>query len=209
MKRLFLPVLLMTAAAGVLRPASAAAQNASGFAGVWSLNRSLSEVPREIGFNVDWMPPPTAESSGSSSGGRGRGSGSTGRPSAPFAARRESSEDARRVQLLTAEARNPPVRLVIVDTPAAVTITNELGQSRTLHPDGKEESVDIQGTPIRVTTRHDADRIVAVYRVEQDRDVRYTYSRSTSPPQLLVEVQFLEHGAGDKARRVYEPGLAH
>jgi hypothetical protein len=206
MKRFFLPVLFMTAAAGVLRPAPAAAQNASPFAGVWSLNRSLSEFPREIGFNVDWMPPPTAESSGSSSG--GRGSSSSGRSSAPFATRRESSEDARRVQLLTAEARNPPVRLVIVDTPAAVTITNEMGQSRTLHPDGKEESVEIQGTPIRVTTRREADRIVAVYHVEQDRDVRITYSRSTSPPQLVVEVQFLEHGSGDKARRVYEPGVA-
>ena len=208
MKPFFLSVLIITAAAGLLRPASAAAQNASPFAGVWSLNRSLSESPREIGFNVDWMPAPTTESAGSSSGGRGRGSGSAGRSSAPFATRRESSEDARRVQLLTAEARNPPVRLVIVDTPAALTITNELGQSRTLHPDGKEESIDIQGLPTRVTTKRETDRIIAVYHVEQDRDVRFTYSRSTSPPQLLVEVQFLEHGTGDKARRVYEPGVA-
>src|SRR4029078_1123414 len=37
---------------------------------------------------------------------------------------------------------------------------------------------------------------------------RYTYSRSANPSQLVVEVQFLEKGGGDKARRVYEPGTA-
>jgi len=47
----------------------------------------------------------------------------------------------------------------------------------------------------------------AVYQVEQDREVRYTYSHSANPSRLIVDVQFLEHGAGDKARRVYEPGL--
>src|SRR6266536_2775428 len=38
--------------------------------------------------------------------------------------------------------------------------------------------------------------------------MRYTYSHSASPSQLVVEVQFLEHDTGDKARRVYEPGIA-
>jgi hypothetical protein len=95
----------------------------------------------------------------------------------------------------------------VVDTPAAVTMTNELGQSRTLHPDGRDESVDIQGVPTAVTTKRDGDRLVIVYHVEQDRELRYTFSRSASPSQLIVDVQFLEHGAGDKARRVYEPGV--
>ena len=48
---------------------------------------------------------------------------------------------------------------------------------------------------------------MVVYFVEQDREVRYIYSRSVSPAQLIVEVQFLQHGAGDKARLVYEPGV--
>jgi hypothetical protein len=121
---------------------------------------------------------------------------------------------------MTAEARNPPVRLMIVDTPSAVTITNELGQSRVLHPDGRpggkpggkldgnDESIEIQGVPIRVTSKREADRLVVVYHVEQDRDVRYTYSASASPSQLIAEIQFLEHGAGDKAKCVYEPGVA-
>jgi len=211
MKRSFAVVYLaMTAAAALLADARAAAQPASALDGVWALNRSLSEFPREMGFDVDWIASPTGDgqSAGSSGGGRGRrGSGGGARGSAgPFSMRRESYEDARRVQLATAEARNPPARLVVVDTLAAVTITNELGQSRSLRPDGKEQSIEVEAVPIPVTTKRDGDRLVVTYHVEQGRDVRYTYSRSAAPPQLIVEVQFLEHGEGDKARRVYEPG---
>src|SRR2546426_2691317 len=176
---------VMAAAALVLLPAPADSQNASPLAGAWTLNRSLSELPRELGFNVNWIPSSSSpgQSAGSNGGGR-RGSGSAGGnrgAGRPFFAPRESYEDARRVQLLTAEARNPPVRLMVVDTPAAVTITNELGQSRALHPDGRQESIDLEGVPVLVTTKRDADRLVVVYRVEQDREVRYTYSHSVSP----------------------------
>jgi hypothetical protein len=97
---------------------------------------------------------------------------------------------------------------MIVDTPAAVTITTELGQSRTLHPTGRRESVEIQGLPFGAITKRDGDQLVTVYDVEEGKTVRYTYSRTANPPQLVVEVQFLEKGAGDKARRVYEPGSA-
>lgn len=112
------------------------------------------------------------------------------------------------MQLLTAELRNPPARLMVVDTPAAVTITNELGQSRTIHPDGKQESIEIQGVVFAVTSRRDADQLIVVYRVDQAREVRYTYSSTASPARLVVDVQLLERGTGDKARRVYEPGVA-
>ena len=128
-------------------------------------------------------------------------------PAGPASIPRESYEDARRVQLLTAEARNPAVRLMLVDTPAAFTITNERGQSQILHPNGKEESIEREGVPFLVTTRRERDQLVVVYRVEQDREVRYIYSHLASPSQLIVEVQFLDHGTGDKARRVYEPGV--
>ena len=200
------------AAASILLPAPARTQSASPLAGVWTLNRSLSEFPREIGFNVDWISPPGGggQSAGSNGGRGGRGStggGGNRGSAAPFSARRESYEDARRVQLLTAEVRNPPARLIVVDTPAAVTITNELGQSRTLHPDGREESIELQGVPFAVTTKRDGDRLVVAYRVDADREVRYTYSRTAADSQLIVDVQLLEHGAGDKARRVYEPGV--
>jgi hypothetical protein len=213
MPRSFVLVCFVTAAAAaVLLPAPGHAQNASPLAGLWTLNRSLSEFPREMGFNVDWIARPggDGQNAGSNAGGRGRrgsaGGGNRG-SAGPSPARRESYEDARRVQLLTAEVRNPPVRLMVVDTPSTFTITNELGQSRAFHPNGKEESLELEGVPIVVSAKRDGDRLVVVYHVEEDREVRYTYSHSANPSQLVVEMQFLQHGAGDKARRVYEPGV--
>src|SRR5438034_2005671 len=125
MKPSFLLCLLATA---TIRPFPVNAHAASPMNGVWTLNRSLSETPRDIGFNMDWTRTSNAggQTAGSTAGGRGRRGSSSGggtRGSAPtFSDRRESSEDARRLQLLTAEVRNPPVRLMVVDTPAAFTI---------------------------------------------------------------------------------------
>jgi hypothetical protein len=208
------PALVFAAAA--LHPVASGAQD-SPFAGVWTLNRSLSELPREIGFNVNWLPPASdsgQQSSSGGGGGRGRrgssgGGGSGSRGSAgPNSMPRESSEDARRLQLVTGEARNPPVRLMIVDSAGAMTITNELGQSRTLHATGRKESVEVQGVSFTAMTKRDGNELVTVYDVEDGRTVKYTYSRSADPPQLIVEVQFLEKGAGDKAKRIYDAGTA-
>src|SRR5262245_49275366 len=118
MKRsIALACLLAAGAAGVLLPRPAGAQQPSPIAGVWTLNRSLSEMPREIGFEVAWLPSSSggasSGSSGSSGGGRGRrgsGGGSRGGGGNLYAPR-ESYDDAKRVQLLTSEARNPPTRL--------------------------------------------------------------------------------------------------
>jgi hypothetical protein len=204
MRHFFVTAICAVAAAAM--PGPAFAQSPSPLAGVWTLNRSLSEFPPDIGFDITRMlPPAEGQGSGSSGGGRGRRGGGS---APPYTVRRESSEDAHRGQLLTAEARNPPARLMVVDTANAITITDEVGQSRTLHPGGKEEPLELQGTPLRVTTRREADRLVVLYSVDQDRAVQYTYSHSANPSRLIVEVQFLEHGSGDKARRVYEPGIA-
>ena len=204
MRRIFGLIALATSVAAGAQPVSA-------LAGVWTLNRSLSEFPADIGFNPAWMRASSADgqSSEPSRGSGGRGTrGRQGATAAPFAARPESYEDARVVQLLTADVRNPSARLTIVDTLSAVTITNELGQSRTLHPDGRQESIELQGVAIGVTSKRDGDRLVVVYRAGQDREIRYTYSSSPNPSRLEVDVQFLEHGAGDKARRVYDAGAA-
>jgi hypothetical protein len=185
-------------------------QPAATIEGVWTLNRSLSESPREIGFTPVWAAaPPDSGQSGSTSGGGGRGrrgSGGGGGVRGASGARPESYEDAQRRDALVAEARNPPARLTIVDTPSAITITNELGQSRTFHPDLREESIQIDHASVPATTTRDANRLLVVYHAGSNREVRYTYTRSATPPQLIVDIQFLDHGAGDKARRVYEPG---
>lgn len=198
------PLAAIVAVACLAAPAQA--QPPSPLAGVWTLNRALSEFPTEIGFNPAWMRAPLADAQ---SGDTGRGGRGRQGAAAPFPARPESYDEARGVQLLTAEVRTPPARLTIVDTVSAVTMTNELGQSRTLHPDGRQESIELQGVTVAVTSKREGDDLVAVYRAGQGREVRYTYSHSADPPRLTVDVQFVERGAGDKARRVYNAGVAN
>jgi hypothetical protein len=203
----FTAILAIVMGVGIPRPPSVWAQDAPGFAGRWTLNRELSEFPREIGFGADWMSAGASGSDSTASGGRGR-RGSSGGGAGPFRARPESEDDARRVQQLTAEVRNPSAHLTIVDTAAAVTITDDRGQSRTFHPNGSQEAIQLDGVPVGVTAKREAGGLVVLYHVEQGRDLRYTYSRAASRPQLVVDVQFIERGGGDRVRRVYEPASA-
>jgi hypothetical protein len=211
MDRSGLRACLLLASAVFYAPVCAAGQPASPLSGIWSLNRGLSEFPKEIGFNIPGAAAAAAEDT-ANQGGRGggrRGSGNgSGRGGSPFFGRPESYDDSRRIQLLIADLRNPPQRLNIVDTPAALTITNELGQPRTLHATGREESFEIQGVPFTATTSRDGERIVTVYHVAQGRDVRYTISAATNPTRLVVEAQLIDGGKdGDKVTRVYNAGI--
>lgn len=171
------------------------------------MNREWSQFPREIGFGADWVSAAGSGRGSSASGGRGR-RGSGGGAASGFPTRLESEDDARRVQQLTAEVRNPPAHLTIVDTPAAITFTDDLGQARTFHPDGKEEALQLDGVPVEVTAKREAGRLVVLYKVEEGRELRYTYSRAASPSQLVVDVQFVERGGGSTVRRIYEPASA-
>jgi hypothetical protein len=207
-------VAILSMVAGVARPAPLCAQGASDLAGRWTLNRGLGTAPAEIGFNLDWVANSAAGPDAPASGGRGgrggRGGSRGGSGAAtPFSARPESVDDAKRVQQLTAEVRDPSVHLTFVDTPTAVTITDDRGQSRTFHPDGRDEVIQLDGVPVGVTAKRDAGKLVVLYRVEEGRQLRYTYSRMASPAQVVVDVQFLEHGGGDEVRRVYEPTSAN
>ena len=197
-------LIVLSIGVGAPRPASAETQDAPRVAGLWRLNRELSQLPREIGFRVDWLSANGSGQDAGGSGGRG-GHGSSGGGAGAFATGRESEEDAKRLELLTEEVRNPSARLAIVETPAAITITDDRGQSRTFHPEGRQEVLQLDGVPVGVTTKREAGRLVVLYQVEQGRELRYTYSRTESPAQLVVDVQFVQRGGGDKVRRVYEP----
>src|SRR5262245_556192 len=210
MRKVFFAMALVAATSGAART-TVNAQAQSPLGGVWSLNPALSQAPREIGFDVldpsvlsgDDRPnagaTPTRGRRGSTRGSGGRVSGY----------RLESGADVQRMRILVGEVRTPPVRLTIVDTPAAVTLTHELGQSRTLHPTGKQDFIEVENVPIDVTARRDGDRLVVLYHVEQDRDVRWTYSATANPSRLTAEAQLIERGKeGDKATRVYEAGLS-
>jgi ribosomal protein S11 len=200
-------ILVVAMVVGIPRPAPVWAQDTSDFAGRWTLNRELSQFPREIGFDVDWVSAGGSGQDSTASGGRGR-RGSGGGGAGALTARRESEDDAKRVQQLTAEVRNPSAHLTVVETPTAVTITDDRGQSRTFHPTGKEEVLQLDAVPVAVTAKREAGRLVVLYRVEQGRELRYTYSRVASPPQLVVDVQFIERGGGGEVRRIFEPASA-
>src|SRR5712671_1221368 len=164
---------------GLPGPAPAWAQDKSDFAGRWTLNRESSQLPREIGFGVDWGSSGASGANPTSGGGRGR-RGSGGGGPAIFGGRRESEDDARRLQQLTSEVRNPSPHLTIVESSAAVTITDDRGVARSFHPNGKEEVLQLDGVPVGVVAKWEAGRLVVLYSVEQGRELRYSYSRATS-----------------------------
>jgi hypothetical protein len=208
----FAPLLAIPFVIELLPPIPVRAQEMS-FAGAWTLNRSLSDVPKEMGFSVNWMPVSSGGQAAAPSGGvrgrRGGGGRSGPLPAGAFAGSRESYDEAQRRQFLTGEARNPPPRLTITETPSALSITDDQGRARTLSTTAIQQMIDLQGVTLAVRTTHAPDRYIVLYEVEQDRKLRFTYSRVASPPQMIVDVEFLEHGTpGDKARLVYEPGTA-
>ena len=197
-------VLAILVAAGIAHPAAAWAQDAPALAGRWTLNRELSQFPREIGFSADSMSASGSGGDSAPAAGGGPGGASGGGRTA-FPVSRVSREDSMRNALLTGEVRDPAVHLVIAETPTDIAITPDKGSARTLHPTGKEEVLQLDGVPVTTTATRDAGRLVVRYKVNQAHEVRYTYSRTASPPQLVVEVQLLDRGKGDVVRRVYEP----
>jgi hypothetical protein len=179
-----------------------AAADRPSLAGRWTLNRGLSQIPREVGFGMDLVS--TAGTEGDLGG---RGGGSAGVPaSISF---HESADDAKRRDQLIDEVREPSPHLVIVQTEAAVTVTDERGRPRTFHPDGREEPQALDQVPVTTTTKWDGARLEVRYKVERNRELRYTYSRTLDPPQLVVQVKVVERGGHDTVTCVYEPTKAN
>jgi hypothetical protein len=202
----FAAILVAAMVVAIPGRAPVSAQDRSNLAGRWTLNRALSQFP-EIGFGADLVSGGGSGVDSSGGGGRGRGGSSGGGVSA-VPPRLESEDDAKRAQQLTEEARNPSAHLTIVETPTAVTITDDRGRPRTFRADGKEEVLQLDEVPVAATAKWEAGRLVVLYKVEQGRELRYTYSRAANPPRLVVDVQFIERGGRDSARRIYEPASA-
>ena len=193
---------------GLLASVSPRGQESGNLTGRWVLNRSQSQIDKELGFNLIGLAAATRaaerEAGSGESSGRGR-RGSGGGEQGGLAAPRESEEDARRLQQLTAEARVPSPHLTIVDSRGMITITDADEVSRTLHTDGKDDYLQIRGLPVTAVTVRDSGPVVVRYKVEQGRELRYTYTRETGGPKLTVDVQFVEGGrVADTVRRVYD-----
>ena len=199
---------------------TAAAQSSSSglpasptIAGVWALNPALTQKPDEIGFSQDWARGgPGADTAGRSGGGRGHrgGSGSSGSATGVPTFSRETADDATRVQQLTAEARTPPAHITIVQKETSVSITDDQGRSRTFHPSGTLDELTLGTVALPTTARWDAVSLVVLYEVETGRQLRYTYTPTANPEQLLIDIRFLEHGhEGDEVKLTYERPDAH
>ena len=189
-----------------LVPASARSQSATNLTGRWVLNRSQSQIDKEVGFNPAGLSEAIRDAereAGGQSGGRGRPESGGGQPGRM--AGRESEEDAKRLQQLSAEVRTPAPHLTIVDSGGMVTITDADDVSRTLHTDGKDDYLQVRGLPITAVTLRDSGHLVVRYKVEQGRELRYSYTREGGSPKLTVDVQFLEdRRVVDSVRRVYD-----
>src|SRR5205085_5067241 len=68
----------------------------------------------------------------------------------------------------------------------------------------REDVLQLDGVPVAAVTKWEAGHLVILYKVEEGRELRYTFS-AADPEQLVVDVKFIEHGDGDSVRRVYGP----
>jgi hypothetical protein len=177
------------------------AQTAPSLSGAWVLNPALTQGPREVGFNTSLVPDPATDPT------HGRRGSSPGGDRIVIP-RPESADDATRMNQLTDEVRQPSKRLTIADVTSEIVVTDEQGQVRRLHPTGQAELVQMGDIPVTVTTMRNGAQVVVVYEVDRGRQLRYTYSRTASPDQLVVDVEFIGKGGGDKVRHVYEPPSA-
>jgi hypothetical protein len=224
----FIPPCLLLVAA-IAYPTSLAAQSPTQLAGAWTLNRQLSQFPTDIGFSADFLGAlePGAGPVGGGGGRRGGGGrganrggggnagnsgtgggvGNRGGFGAPRIVR-ETEEDSQRISTLTDEVRNPFDHLTIAVTPNDVTITPDRAPARTLHTDGRDDTVTLGRVTSVANTTWDGGRLVVVYKAGTGRQLRYVYSINPNPMQLIVDVEFVERGGGDKVRRVYDPMVA-
>jgi len=203
----FIPVCLLLVA-GIAAPTSLSAQNPMQLAGAWTLNRQLSQFPTDIGFSADFLGA-LGPGAGPVGGGRrgGGGGGNRGGFGAPRVVR-ETEADSQRISTLTDEVRNPFDHLTIAVTPTDVTITPDRAPVRMLHTDGRDDTVSLGRVTSVVNTTWDAGRLVVVYKADTGRQLRFAYSLNANPTQLIVDVEFVERGGGDKVRRVYDPTVA-
>jgi hypothetical protein len=176
----------------------AAAGEGPNLTGRWTLNKSLSQIPREVGFGMD-----LAAGAGAASGADDR-TGGGGVALTGMLLFRESADDAKRRDLLVEEVRTPSAHLTIAQADTTVTIVTDSGQSRTFHADGRAEALPLDQVTVLTTSKWDGTRLDVRYRVEQNRELRYTYSRTADPPQLVVQVRFVERNDRLSATFVYE-----
>ena len=123
--------------------------------------------------------------------------------------RPESADEARRLKQLTDEARQPPADLIIETSNGGIKFSDGRDFSRTFHPTGNEEVIDLGGVPVVAITRWEGRtaRSSSTRSKKAGRFATPTRVRRI-PIDLTAEVQFIDRGKGDKVARVYERASA-
>ena len=184
------------------------------FTGSWTFNPSQSDKPRAPSGQGDDNGQPDTNPGvppGGGSGGRGRGgfggggfggggfgrggSGGFGRGQAA----RGNTDDRVKTLELTDEVRNPPESLTITQEGDTVTVVDASHHTRVFHTTGKKDTQQLEAVKVDTKTTWDGDRLVTEYDLGNSRKLRYTYSITDDPRQLLVEV-VLENGKKEAAR---------
>jgi hypothetical protein len=190
------------------------AQGRPDLAGVWTLNRDLSEFPSEVGFDPNWGDsasgnnqggPARSGSGGRGGGDRGRGTGG-GAPRLPAAASHfQSEEDVKKMREIVQEVREPAAQITISRTSTTVSIADPRGRTRLFDTSGKEDIIQLDAGPISAVTKWDGAELLVRYHVDKDQDLVYRYGRIPGSDRLRVRVQFSDHGRGAVITRVYDP----
>ena len=105
---------------------------------------------------------------------------------------------------LTDEVRQPSKRLTIADVTSEIVFTDEQGQVRRFHPTGQAKLIPMGEIPVTVTAGRSAAQLHRGVQAERGRQLRYVYSRTANPDQLVVDVELVGKGGGDKVRHVYK-----
>ena len=166
---------------GLLAPAAARSQDSGNLTGRWVLNRSQSQVDKEVGFTPVWLaaapgvPIASRVADGGGQGRRGSGGGQQG------GVRRAARERGRRPARAAALGRS------------AETVTASHHHRQPRHGDHhgcrrcvahcsygwQRRPPTDPGLPVTAVTVRDSGHVVVRYKVEQGRELRYTYTRET------------------------------
>jgi hypothetical protein len=189
------------------------AQGRPDLSGEWTLNRDLSEFPKEVGFDPNWGDSASGNTQGgtarSGGGGRGGGRGGGGGGGSlrvpPAGGHFQSEEDVKKMRELVQEVKEPPVQITISRTDTTVSLADPRGRTRRFNTNGKEDTIQLDAGPIGAVTKWDGAELLIRYRVDKDQDLVYRYGRVPGNDRLQVRVQFLDHGRGAVITRVYDP----
>jgi len=187
---LALLVIAIVVAAGL------SARQGPSIAGRWTLNRAQSQFPRDVGFGMDVVPPGGDRADTDGTGLTGSMRGNNPRP--------VSEEQARNEQQLVGDVRTPPAYLVITQSDELVTVATERGMKLVLHTDGREEFQQLQAGAVTTVAKWDGPKLVIRFKVQADRELRYTLSRASDTAPLLVQTQFIERGGRGVITRLYD-----